>query len=337
MVWTKRAGSAKRVLPVVLAVVLACFGYLFWTRYQEAHDPHVRASGSVEVTELQIAPQVGGRIVYLKAEEGDSIQSGDLVARLSLDGLDAQIKGEEAALFQARERLRELLTGTRPEEIAQAAADLRAQLAKMEQADRDAARFAALRAEGVVSVREAEVYEENARVARNAATASRERLALLRAGPREEEISQQRQVVEQARSRLEYSRTQLAYKEIFAPGSGRVLSKNYELGEVIAQGAPLATVGVMDDCWVRLYIPATQMGGIKTGQRATVLVDAPALASGKKSYPGYVKSFSQRAEFNPRLSLTQRERANQVFWVKVEIPNDGGTFKPGMPVDVVFE
>ncbi len=59
------------------------------------------------------------------------------------------------------------------------------------------------------------------------------------------------------------------------------------------------------------------------------------------SYPdrvftGSVREISGQAEYNPRLSLTQEERANQIFWVKVALSNDEGIMKPGMPADVVF-
>ncbi len=53
-------------------------------------------------------------------------------------------------------------------------------------------------------------------------------------------------------------------------------------------------------------------------------------------FNGKVSEVNQKAEYNPRLSLTQKERSNMVFWIKISIDNPDGILKPGMPADVVI-
>jgi len=120
---------------------------------------------------------------------------------------------------------------------------------------------------------------------------------------------------------------------VVSPISGIVLTKNFENGEYINPGSALATVGDMTDCWVKVYVSSAQLGLIKTGQAVAVKVDS----FPDRVFAGTIKEISQNAEFTPRQSITQRERANLVFYVKVKVDNGEGVLKPGMPADVIIK
>ena len=80
-------------------------------------------------------------------------------------------------------------------------------------------------------------------------------------------------------------------------------------------------------------LPPSQLGLIKLGEKADVKIDSYP----DKIFKGTIKEISQTAEFTPRQSITQRERANLVFAVEVKLENKDGILKPGMPADVVFK
>ena len=322
----------KLVIPLVLLLVLGG-AFLFLKEQRVLEDKkQLRASGTIEVTEVQVTPQIGGRILSLDLQEGGSVKQGDLVVRLTLDGLDAKKEYAFAQLEQSEARLRELKAGTREEEIREYRENVRALTVKQDQAVLEARRYAKLLVEDIVSRQEAERYEESARVARNQLQGAKEHLRLLEKGTRPEVIQQQVQAVKSARAALQMAETDLSHKDVRAPISGLVLSKNYEVGEVVAAGAPIATLGDMHDCWVKLYLPSTQIGLIRVGGAAQIRVDSYS----DRVFTGSVREISGQAEYNPRLSLTQEERANQIFWVKVALSNDEGIMKPGMPADVIF-
>jgi HlyD family secretion protein len=322
----------KRKIALSLAVTVIA-GFLVFYNLEGEKTESVRASGAVEATEVSVSPLVGGRITLMNLEEGDSVREGDLVARLSLDGLDSEEAANEAVLARERLHLKALESGNRSEEILQGEADLRAKEAQFAQAERDAARYAELLENDIVSRSEAERFEESARIAREAVISARQRYTLLKKGPRDEDIEAQRQTIKQIEAELEGVRLRISYKEVRSPISGVVLSKNYQPGEVVSPGSPLLTIGAIDDLWVKVYIPATQLSQIRLGGSAEVYIDPPPA----NAIQGRVRSVAREAEFNPRLSLTQSERANQVFWVKVAISDDSGRAKPGMPADVVFQ
>ena len=170
-------------------------------------------------------------------------------------------------------------------------------------------------------------------MAANNLIAAQSRYGLLQAGNRPDAIEAQRLEVERSAAVLAGSRIQLQDTIVSSPLSGRILSKNYEKGEYVNAGAAIATIGDMSDCWVKIYVSTEQLGQIRLGQAVKVKIDAyPA-----KTFRGEIKEINQNAEYTPRQSITQRERTNMVFGVKVRIDNPDETMKPGLPADVVIE
>jgi HlyD family secretion protein len=101
-------------------------------------------------------------------------------------------------------------------------------------------------------------------------------------------------------------------------------------GEVIAAGTPAVTVGRTTEPWVRVYVPASALAGLAVGQAVAVTV--PGLA---RELAGRITTINNRAEFTPRVALTEDERADQLFGVRVDVRGET-TLKPGMPATVHF-
>lgn len=322
----------KKVIVAVVLVLAIVAGVWFIYRETNEDDGRVKASGMVEVTEVQIAPLVGGRIIELAVKESTEVKSGDLVARLSLDGADSELAMAEAAVMAARQRHLDLKTGFRKEDIAKARAEVSMRKAQYEQAVRDYERFKNLEAEGVVSKREAELQKVNAESARSALNMARETLNLLQSGMKPEQVAMAEADLKRAEAAYERAKIAFEYKTVYSPSDGVVLSKNFEVGDVVSPGSAIATLGKMDDCWVKLYIPSTQLGLVHLGQEAEVRVDAYP----DRVFKAKVTEINQQAEYNPRLSLTQKQRANMVFWIKISVDSCDGIMKPGMPVDAVL-
>lgn len=321
------SGRNVLILFVLLLVVGTSAAVYFKKR---PNDDRLKASGTVEVTQVQLAPLAGGRIEELTIKEADHVERGQLIARLSLDGADDEVKMAEFALAAARAQLEELNNGFRKEDIARARAEVDARRARAEQAGRDEKRFSELAADGVVAKRDAELSAEAAKSSRSAVRAAEEQLRLLENGARSEQIAAAQANAERAEAAYKKAKTLVGYKEFYSPADGVVLTKNYEVGDVVNAGAPIATLGDMEDCWVKLYIPSSQLGRVKLGSECRVRIDA----FPDREFEASVSEVNQQAEYNPRMSLTQKERENMVFWIKVRIKNTEGVIKPGMPADV---
>ena len=323
--------SGKKILAAAIALLIVGTSAAIYIK-ERPDTSHVRASGTVEVTQVQLAPLAGGRILELAIEESQRVDKGQFVARLSMDGADDDVRMAEQALAAARAQLEELHNGFRKEDIARARAQLAAYRAQYEQAKRDEERFNKLAADGVVAARDAELASEKSKAALETMNAAAEQLRLLENGPRPEQIAAAEANAARAEAAYSKAKTLVGYKTLYAPASGTVLTKNYEEGDVISAGAPLATLGDLTDCWVKLYIPSTQLSLVKLGAKCSVVVDP----FPNKAFEATVTEINDEAEYNPRMSLTQSERANMVFWIKVSIKDTEGVIKPGMPADVTI-
>ena len=116
-----------------------------------------------------------------------------------------------------------------------------------------------------------------------------------------------------------------------APISGVVLLKNFERGELAGAGVPIVTLGNPDALWMRTYIAAPKIAAVRLGAPAEVR-----LRRNGPVYRGRVVEIATRAEFTPRAALTEEERSNIVFGVKIALDPTDGALKPGLPADAVI-
>ena len=115
-----------------------------------------------------------------------------------------------------------------------------------------------------------------------------------------------------------------------APADAIVEVLDVRPGDLIAPNTPIATLLEQGQIYVRIYIPETQIGLVKVGQKAEIRVDS----FPKKVFDGEVEQINQQAEFLPRNVQTREERVHQVFGVKVRINDPSGQVLAGMAADV---
>lgn len=315
---------------VLVAAAVACY---FWFYRSGENEGTIRVSGNIEITTVELSFKVPGRVRERLVDEGETVSAGQTVARLDPEDLRHEVAIRGAEVEAARAALSELETGYRKEEIAQAEAVLRRIEAEAERIRVDFGRQQRLYRKGVVSGRDYDASRAAYEASQASVREARERLNLLRSGPRRETIAQARARLREAEAALGLAKTRLGYTELLSPVAGFVLSKNIEPGEQVAAGTPVITVGMLDDTWVRAYIGESELGRVKLGQPATVTTDS---FPGKK-YPGTVSFISQEAEFTPRSVQTEKERVKLVYRIKVLVPNRERELKPGMPADVEIQ
>ena len=307
----------------------------------ETPDDVLRVSGFVEATEIQIAAEVGGRILDLRVSEGDRLATGDLVARLDTRDTELQIQRLRAERAAADAQLRLLQAGSREQDVRQAEAQLAAAEAdvstieaEVNAAQLDLDRFEALLQANAGSRKQrddararVDVAVERQRAAQQRVRAASETLARLRAGARPEEIDAARARVAAVDAQIASLEKTVADATVTSPATGIVTQKLVEAGELIARGTPVAVVTDLDNAWANLFVPEPMIPRITVGQPATVRTDAGDELAGKVTF------VSPRAEFTPRNVQTAEERSKLVYRIKVAVDNRQGVLKQGMPVD----
>ena len=114
---------------------------------------------------------------------------------------------------------------------------------------------------------------------------------------------------------------QLRKCRISSPITGCVLEKYVENGEFVTMGKPLFKVADTRQMFLRAYVTSDQLRNVKIGQHVKVMSD---YGKGQtKAYDGIVTWISSQSEFTPKTILTNDERADLVYAVKISVRNDG--------------
>jgi HlyD family secretion protein len=274
--------------------------------------------------------------------------------------LAADIEQKRADLAAAEARLAEMRNGARPQEKQDARAAVEAAQAEADRAKKDWERAQPLFQKDDISAAQFDQYRNRADATQAALKSAKEREGLVLAGPRTEQIDAQTAQVERARALLKMSEantlemkrreqelttrhaeaarskanltlidTQLSDTIAASPVDGVVLVKSADVGEVLAPGTAVVTIGDIDHPWLRGYINETDLGKVKLGSKARVTTDSyPG-----KVYDGKVTFISSEAEFTPKQIQTQQERVKLVYRIKIELDNSRHELKSNMPAD----
>ncbi len=322
----KPIAIAGLALAAVAAVVL--WQVRPWS--PEADTDRVVASGTVDATEVAIAFRVSGTLKSRPVGEGSPVGPGDPIAALDEREAAARVRQAEAARSTAEARLKDLLQGYRPQEIAEARAQAAQARANLENLMEEARRSEALFQGGAVSRQRRDKDLTAASVAAEQRQAAEARLRLLESGYRPGSIEAARAQLKEAQAALEAAQVALEDLEAKSTLAGVVTRTHAEVGETVGAGRPVATVTDISRPWVRVYIPENQIGKVRIGAPAVVKVDTYP----EREFAGRVSYVSSEAEFTPKNVQTQEERVKLVFAVNVTLDNRDGTLKPGMPADV---
>ena len=345
-------GPSPRVKWVMLAAMVlgALLGvaYLLWylaNWAMEVEVQRVQATGRhtveavgvllnatgyiVAAHKIQVAPKVNGRVAQVLVGKGQQVQHGQVLVRLEDDDYRAQLQQANGQLQTAQARLQEALHGARPEEIAQAQANVKEVRADLENARIQLQRTQQLIAKGLV----AWVVLDDAQARYNSLTARVQALekayTLVRLGPRQEQIDSLRGQVEQARGQVAYWETQLQNTMIQAPVAGTILERNVERGEFVTTGfvgergakGYVVSLADLQDLQVELDISQNDFAKLGPQQRASVTTDAYP----DRTYAGYIVEVAPEAN-----------RQKATVQVKVQILRPDAYLRPEMNASVAF-
>ena len=301
-----------------------------WQSVDESRQ--IELSGTVEAREIDLAFQVGGRIATLRVDEGDSVQIEQEVATLDAHDFELALSNAIAQAEAAQAALAALRAGTRIQELRVA----EAQLAKA-QADLDYIRVEFKRIADLVTKKlAAQDQLDQARQRQNVALAGVEQalqnLALLREGPRREDIDQAAATLRARQATVETTRRQLEYTRLQSPVAGMVSVRLVEAGEIVSPGKTVLRIAELSRPWVRAYLNEKDLTRVRLGQAAQIRIDGlPG-----RVFEGRLAFISPTAEFTPKTVETHALRVDMVYRVKVQVDNPDGVLKLGQPADVVL-
>lgn len=316
--------TPQTALLVLAAVLGACAG-------EDIPTDQILLAGTVEAREVELAFRVPGRIASLGTDEGQAVSRGESVAQLDGEPYRLAVEEAQAQARAAKAAWAVLLAGTREQEIRAAEAALAAGRAELVFARSELARVERLVSEKLASQEQLDQAQLRVRSAEAGVTRARQELALLREGPRREEIQRARAQYEASAAALASARQQLDFTTLDSPVEGVVSVRMAEAGEVVTAGRPVFRVTELARPWVRAYLSETDLARVRLGQPARVEVDGIG-----RVFEGKLSFISPEAEFTPKTVETRELRTGLVYRIKVQLDNPEGVLKAGMPVDVLL-
>ncbi|HKS39409.1 MAG TPA: efflux RND transporter periplasmic adaptor subunit [Blastocatellia bacterium] len=376
--------SRFRKTLFISAIVIALVGAAAAWKYlsSRAATDRLVLSGTIEADEIHIGSKVAGRISAVLVKEGQEVKKDEPLIRFESYDLDARRADAVAAVAEAEANFEKIRNGSRPEEIAQAKARAEAALSNLElarngprkqeidaaradleaaNADYEVARATLARVERLTreGVQSRQDYDNAKAVFDRAGglrESARQKLNLLLAGTRNEEIQRaereyreaaanlqlvqrgsRKEDIEAARAQLERARaafqqieTQRGELEVKSPADAFVEVFQLRPGDLINPNSPVATLVEINRLWVRVYVPEPELGHVQLSKEVSVNVDT----FKGESFKGTIEHISSRGEFTPRNVQTRDERTHQVFAVRVRVDNSTHRLRAGMAADV---
>ena len=316
-----RIGLFAILLSLSSLFLLSCSG--------SGNANSVRASGTIEGTQVDVASQAGGSVKQLRVAEGSSVQTGDTLAVLGTSGPLFQLSQVQAGVDLADAQYKLLVNGARNEDLQMAQAQVSQAEAAQQTAQADAKRAADLFAAGSTTKKQKDDADARLTAANAQLDAARQGLDKLERFARPEDLASARARLNQARAVRDLAQKVVNDCFITAPINGTVTSKAVEIGDLLMPGGTIASITRLDTVSLMIYVSEVELPRVKLGADAEVRIDV----SSKRVFPGKVVYISPVAEFTPKNVQTREDRVKLVFGVKIQIPNPDGTLKPGLPAD----
>jgi HlyD family secretion protein len=323
----------KRWVAIIVALFLvlgAGGGAAYWYTHRNNEAQELVIYGNVDLRQVDLAFNDSQRITAVLVQEGDHVHKGEVLAKLDTSRLEPQVAQAAAQVAAQAAVVERLHNGTRPEEIAQARANLESAKADAENAHSQYERKKALFAKAAGTQQDLDTAKAVMDVADAKVRVNQKALDLAIAGPRVEDIAQAEAQLRGNKAQLAYLRQQLDDATLVSPTDGIVRSRLMEPGEMASPQRPVFSIAITSPKWVRAYVSEPDLGRVHPGMKAYVMVDG----FPKRRFEGWVGFISPVAEFTPKTVQTQELRTSLVYEVRVFVKDPNDDLRLGMPATV---
>ncbi len=300
---------SRRVVLIIVAVVVVGGGAVAWF---VLHNPGLPpgfagANGRLEAKQVDIATKYQGRIKDVLADEGDTVDAGQIVAKMDTEPLEAQLRSDEAKIKEAQDNRRTAL------------AKVAAKQAEFNYSEKQYRRSKELVARGAVSEQEADVDQAHMEMTRAALLGS------------QAQAVRTQSAIDAATADAERVKAEIEDSVLKAPIRGRVQNRLAEPGEVLPAGGKVLALVDLSDVYMYLFLPEPVAGKVALGSEARIVLDAA------PEYPikAVISFVSPKAQFTPKTVETAEERHNLTFRVKLQLDkNRLRQFEPFVKVGI---
>jgi HlyD family secretion protein len=327
-----KKGPLPLILSVVVLAAAAAAALYFFKERNQGADNVTTLYGNVEIREVQLAFQDAGRILRLLVDEGAEVRKGMLLAEIDPTRYRLEVQRLEGEKEAQRQFLKQLVQGSRPQEISKARAAKKAAEAVLADAGNNYDRTEKLFVLNKISRQQVDRARSILAEAEAALETAQQELSLAEEGPRREEIARAEAGLRALEAALDLARQKHEDTRLYAPGDGIIHNRILEPGAMASPGSPVLTLALTDPLWIRTYITEPDLGRVRPGMRAEIRTDS----FPDKVYRGWLGFISPTAEFTPKSVETPELRTRLVYRARIFACNPEGELRLGMPVTVTL-
>ena len=324
----------KKIAVVIVLAIIALAAGAWWLFGRPAPTTdHLTLYGNVDIRQVSLAFENSERVREMRAEEGDRVKAGQVLATLDTRSLTLQAEQAKAEVSAQEQALLRLKNGSRPEEVEQLQAQVKAAEAEARQAQIRYKRMKdiATRSGGqAISRQEVDDTQASAQVAEAQLENQRKALKLAQIGPRAEDIAQAQAQLEAAKASLALLEHQLTQSVLKSPTDAVIRARLLEPGDMASPAKPAYTLALTSPKWVRAYVNEVQLGHVKPDMAASVTTDSHP----DEAISGRVGYISPVAEFTPKNVQTEELRTSLVYEVRILVDDPQNRLRLGMPATV---
>lgn len=259
-------------------------------------------TGMIEVTEIDVAPKIPGRVDSVLVREGDHIRKGQLLASLESKEIDAKVEQARGAMDAALAKLDMTRSGARDEERT-AVEKLHLQTKhKFELAEKTYDRVVALYTDSVISTQERDEVEFKYKAAREQMEAAKAKYDMVMKGARSEQIRAAEGLFHQAESAFNEAAAYRQELRLISPIDGEVSQRIIDPGEIVAAGYPVISVLDLRDVWAVIQLREDQMSEVRKGMRVNAVI--PAVGPQEQEFE--ISYLSPMADFSTWRATSQK-------------------------------
>jgi len=324
----------KRAVIFILILVIAASVAAYILREERGRGPgdSLTIYGNIDIRQVNLAFYDEGRIERLLVDEGQEVKAGQLLAVIDPARYESAVEHLKGEMETQEQILTRLHNGSRPQEIKEARARVRAGEAVVKDARITYERLKTLAKTQYVSRQQLDDAEAKLDAALANLDAARQVLELAVIGPRTEDIRAAEAKLRAIKGELALAQERLKDTRLFSPSDGIIRERILEPGDMAFPQQPVYTLALTNPLWVRAYVPEPDLGRIALGMKAEVRVDSyPG-----KAFEGWVGYISPTAEFTPRNVETPDLRTRLVYQVRIYVCNHENRLRLGMPATVTI-
>lgn len=324
----------KKLLIALLVLGVLTAAIFIWRNNRNSKaDGAIVLFGNIDIRQVALAFEGSGRVAELRAEEGDHVKAGAVLAVLDTRTLSLQAEEAQAKVELQQQTLARLRNGSRPEEIDQARSRLAAAKSDVEQAEQDLSRMKAISANTKgqgVSAQNIERAGSLVEVAKAKHAEQRDALRLTELGPRVEDIAAAEAQVKASQAQLALLHHQIEQGNLKAPTDAVISSRLLEPGDMASPQRIVFALALVRPKWVRVFVGERDLGKITPGMAAEIFSDSHP----DQPIKGKVGYISSVAEFTPKSVQTEELRTSLVYEVRVVTEDERDQLRLGQPVTV---